>query len=513
MDYDAIAKQLIDEAQSAYVADLSSYFLRAFKDFSANDFNEYDRARLAQLSRLNSAETMRIFQQHKDKIDRTIKQAVNRAIKDEDGRFLGLFKQAAGSRRHVTNYADIVAQQATRGMSEIFYRQNIALAEQQAQLWYEVTAETISRAQSGEPYKQVMERGVTKLTDAGLETIDYVSGVRTSVDAALRRHIVTQANQARNRLLMQRMDEWDWDLVYTSAHYGARPTHAVWQGKVYSRSGTSSRYPGLVEATGYGTVTGLCGANCRHEMYPYVEGLSKLPDTKFESQVAYFGKSSDERYKDIQKQRRMERIIRSAKREKLAMESVGLDNAKQAVHVRELQTKLRAHIIENKLTRDYARERVFGLRSNSHITGAIYQSGGLNNKNDPDYAKRDAHAARYYASIRRRNLTTEASVIADNTGLEKEEIYAALNHVFIDKHQLDGGERRFDPDFDMSQSWQRLRDGNNIQEHDMLLIRHEIYEYHLMHDNGLNYNSAHRKAEKLYNYSKSVRKWNKERGA
>lgn len=65
------------------------------------------------------------------------------------------------------------------------------------------------------------------------------------------------------------------DLVEVTAHAGARPEHAEWQGKVYSRSGKSKKYPPLKESTGYGTGAGLGGWNCRHSMFPYYEGTSR----------------------------------------------------------------------------------------------------------------------------------------------------------------------------------------------------------------------------------------------
>ncbi len=64
------------------------------------------------------------------------------------------------------------------------------------------------------------------------------------------------------------------DLVEVTAHAGARPEHAEWQGKVYSRSGTSKKYPSLVKVTGYGTGAGLGGWNCRHNMLPFFEDIS-----------------------------------------------------------------------------------------------------------------------------------------------------------------------------------------------------------------------------------------------
>ena len=106
--------------------------------------------------------------------------------------------------------------------------------------------------------------------------------------------------------------------MFTSAHYGTRPSHAEWQGKAYGLDGPCEvggvRYPGLAEATGYGTVAGLAGANCRHRIHPYVPGITKLPDTDFATFEAKYHMSSDEYYEATQKQRAMERQIRATKR-------------------------------------------------------------------------------------------------------------------------------------------------------------------------------------------------------
>ncbi len=202
---------------------------------------------------------------------------------------------------------------------------------------------------------------MSRLAKLGITTIDYKSGVSTSVDDALRRHLVTQANQARNDVLWRRMDEWGCDLVYTTAHYGARPTHAVWQGKVFSRSGRSAKYPPLVESTGYGTAAGLCGVNCRHRMVPYVEGASRPPSTDYSEQERLTGMTSGEYYAAAQVQRRLESAVRAAKREVAVGEAAGADVTAGRVRLGELQARLRGHCEASGLRRDYARERAYGV--------------------------------------------------------------------------------------------------------------------------------------------------------
>ena len=355
-----IAVRLVGGAQSAYVQELSYFFLNLLDEVVRTNgavIRGREIADFERLSRLSREEALAIYYKYRPSIDKQTREVLKTALKKTDDVLVGQFVRAMGSRRHMTNLATIIAAQTAQGMNEVLERQNIALAKDQAALWYDVTAEAIARHQAGEPTRAVMERGVTRLANSGLETIDYISGTKTTIDAALRRHIVSQANQARNRLLMQRMDEWEWDLVFVDAHFGARPSHAEWQGKVYSRSGRSTEYPSLVDATGYGTVTGLCGANCYHYMTPYVPGYSQLPDMDYSEQERITGMTSDEYYAATQKQRRYERLIRSQKREISYLQEVRADAVKQRIRLGELQDKLRQFTHDNHLRRDYERER------------------------------------------------------------------------------------------------------------------------------------------------------------
>ena len=103
----------------------------------------------------------------------------------------------------------------------------------------------------------------------------YPTGHRDRLDVAIRRATLTGLTQTTQQLQWQRMDDLEVDLVEVSAHAGARPSHAAWQGRIYSRSGRSGKYPDFVSSTGYGSGAGLGGWNCRHSFYPYFDGISQ----------------------------------------------------------------------------------------------------------------------------------------------------------------------------------------------------------------------------------------------
>lgn len=353
--FDALASEVVRGAQERFVAELTREMAALFRRSCENP------DRFSTLSRLSRGAALSVWAEWDGRVSEGCDAAFREALAADDERIVSALSAWADPGSYDTAYAANRAAEAARGVAEIMRRQNVALCDAMADSWYRVTAGAVAEVESGGDAKRAMERGCSALADAGLETIDYRSGVSTAVDAALRRHLVTQWNQARNDLLMRRMDEWGCDLVFTSAHFGARPTHAVWQGKVFSRSGASPDYPPLVESTGYGTVTGLCGANCRHEMTPYVEGYSKLPDTDFSEQELLTGMTSDEYYEATQRQRRYEAAIRRTKREVAVGREQGLDMVDKRVLLGRQQARVRQWCAEKGLPRDYERERAYGI--------------------------------------------------------------------------------------------------------------------------------------------------------
>ncbi len=121
-----------------------------------------------------------------------------------------------------------------------------------------------------------------------------------------------------------------------------------------------------------------------------------------------------------------------------------------------------------------------------------------------DIAMQENHAKLYYEEIRRR--TGDVSAIAKNSGLSVEDITKIKQHMFFNKYDLGQNEPTvFDPSYDMAESWQRLIDGKGILEMDGIMLKHELMEYELMNEQGLDYKTAHNMAEAVYNYTKYVK--------
>lgn len=179
-------------------------------------------------------------------------------------------------------------------------------------------------------YTTAIRNSVKALTDGGLYFVEYESGHRNRADVAARRAILTGLSQMTGQVSKHNAEELETDIVEVTAHAGARPSHAEWQGRRYSLSGKSKEYPSLEEATGYGTGDGLKGWNCRHDFYPVFEFS---PPAYTEEQLAnidpppieYNGKTLTY-YECTQKQRVMETAMRKTKREIIAAKASGDDD-------------------------------------------------------------------------------------------------------------------------------------------------------------------------------------------
>ena len=360
-------------------------------------------------------------------------------------------------------------------------------------------------------YDQAVNDCVHRLAQSGLRSIDYANGKSYQLDTAVRMSIRTGMSQLSGKITEENLKKSGHDLVITTQHMGSRPEHAVWQNKVFSYSGKSKKYPDFVKGTGYGTVTGLKGANCTHDFYPYWEGASIIPEDIKEPDPRTIGGKTYTYYESTQKQRQMERQIRATKREIEAQSAIGGDTA-------ELRSKLRVKSSEYRQFSEAAGLKVrdnrlrvesgsSDLKSTKAYQNAVNMknAGALSNKTDPFGRKREKHAISYYEEIRNRRSDYVIKRISKNGGVSEKAAKNIYEHVFVEKHIFaDGTERQFDPDYDMSESFRRILEGKNIKPHDITMLRHENLELNLMKKYNMVYEEAHSLAEQKYNYKKEL---------
>ena len=172
--------------------------------------------------------------------------------------------------------------------------------------------------------------------------IEYPTGRRMSLESAIRMNIITGVNQSCGKLQELRADEVGCDLMELTAHSGARPSHAEWQGKVVSRSGQKG-YLSL-DDIGYGTATGFKGINCRHDWHPYIKGSTRTYTqkelSKWKSEKVEYNGQKISMYDATQKQRYFERKIRQDKKDLRTQQAILTSNNKD-INIEEVQAEIR----------------------------------------------------------------------------------------------------------------------------------------------------------------------------
>ncbi len=138
--------------------------------------------------------------------------------------FIGAIKdQTKGTYKNITNTMGFVRQREgvkTWVPLTKYYKDTLSRAV------FEITSGAFS-------YSQVIKRTINEMTNSGIRTIDYASGRTSRIEVAARRAIMTAVTQVTAKVTEQNMDKLHTDYVEVSWHETARPTHQVWQGRVF----------------------------------------------------------------------------------------------------------------------------------------------------------------------------------------------------------------------------------------------------------------------------------------
>lgn len=233
-------------------------------------------------------------------------------------------------------------------------------------------------------YQEAIMNALRALADTGA-TVSYPTGHTDRMDVAVRRCVLTGVSQTAAAVSLQQAEDAGCYLMEITAHSGARPDHAKWQGQLVTITGKDAGkiIDGLrvftLSEIGYGSGEGFKGWNCRHNWHAYYPGFSTPNYTQEELKkldepcISYNGKLYTE-YEVSQMQRAQERRVRAWKRRCItAQEGVNsaTDEATRATaqaefdrsarYLKNNEAKLKDFCRQTGQDRDRFREQVLGF--------------------------------------------------------------------------------------------------------------------------------------------------------
>ena len=253
------------------------------------------------------------------------------------------------------------------------YLKNLTLttAVQSQQLYIQAATLAEMQIESGAFDYNTAIRNAIKAAAKGGAWVQYPTGVRNRLETAVRRAVLTGVGQTTAEISLQNANDMGCDLMELTAHVGARPSHMTWQGKLVSLSGREG-YLSLADI-GYGTGDGFKGWNCRHDWFPFFEGLSDeaYPREKlleYENKTVSFDGKDMSYYDATQRQRILERRIRDTKRDLAAYDEAtknGVDMsdefASASVKLKRQEAELNDFLNQTSIDRQREREQVAGF--------------------------------------------------------------------------------------------------------------------------------------------------------
>lgn len=237
-------------------------------------------------------------------------------------------------------------------------------------------------------YQEAIMNALRALADTGAEVV-YPTKHKDRMDVAVRRCVLTGVSQTAAAVSLRQAEDAGCYLMEITAHSGARPDHAEWQGQLVTITGKDAGkiIDGLrvftLSEIGYGSGEGFKGWNCRHNWHAYYPGFSTPNYTPEELKkldepcISYNGKLYTE-YEVSQMQRAQERRVRAWKRRCItAQESVNsaTDEATRATaqaefdrsarYLKNNEAKLKDFCRKTGQDRDRFREQVLGFNKST----------------------------------------------------------------------------------------------------------------------------------------------------
>lgn len=331
---------------------------------TAENDDQYQHWRMIQLNKLGTLDKQQLetIARHSGMTAKEVRTMLQNAGSAAIGEYESIYTQAV--KLGLLEVAPPMAQSAALiGILNAYVNQalstlnlvNTTMLKHSQQMYLDVLNTTVGKMLAGTiTQQQAVRKTIAEWSNKGIPGFVDKSGRKWSAEAYVNMVCRSTSNNVANEMQDEHMKDYGVDLVETSSHMGARPKCAPYQGRIFSMSGKSKKYPAW-STTSYGDPAGILGVNCRHIKYPYIEGMSTQRNKPQDFA------ENDRVYQESQQQRSLERQIKKAKKEVMLLQELGdkegVRLAKQKVAQR--QANMREFITATGRRRRPEREKIY----------------------------------------------------------------------------------------------------------------------------------------------------------
>ncbi|MBR3133385.1 MAG: phage minor capsid protein [Clostridia bacterium] len=234
-------------------------------------------------------------------------------------------------------------------------------------------------------YNTAINQAVHDLAKRGITLKDKL-GRNVQLEVAVRRNVLAGIQETANNINRDIEDDLGCDGYEVTAHYGARPSHARYQGLQFAVDKEDAKKYKVMwwgeevdSEMGTEPVSELWNDyNCRHNYFGIILGISEPAYNKKElikmknATLTLNGKEVPY-YEATQKQRKIENQIRKQDRAVQTLEKAGIDATIEKSQLTQLKKEYNQFCNETGLAKDYGRINVVNNNSTKPVKSSIIE--------------------------------------------------------------------------------------------------------------------------------------------
>lgn len=340
--------------------------IKGLKNVSDTEYRQYVKKTTKDIYNKTNEEVLKVNKQVKQNVGKSMKKSANTKMQSMED----MYKYKDVPLIMTKTQLDIVNKTVAKTYKDI-KKMNAELPENAKKQYIEsVDKYTDEMLKGNITFDEAIKRATKDVRERGIDLTykrkvnNKVQTVHVEPDVAVKRNIIGNMKEAGEQINQDVQETLGTDGWMTNVSGNARPSHQVWQGRIFADGSVGKRVDGVYYEPFDRYKDELNDYNCQHYASPVFLGIAEPEYSKSELQrinnrtVKYKGKTISA-YDGSQIQRRLENQIRKTKRSIEALEKEGLDAKEEKNRLQHEYKKYREASREMEMEQKYRNLRAF----------------------------------------------------------------------------------------------------------------------------------------------------------
>lgn len=340
--------------------------VKGLKNVSDTEYRQYVKKTTKDIYNKTNQEVLKVNKSLKQNVGKSMKKSANTKLQSMED----MYKYKDIPLIMTKTELDIVSNAIAKSFKEA-KKMNVELPNNAKKQYIEsVNKYTNEMLKGNITFDEAVKRATKEVREQGINLTykrkvnNKVQTVHVEPDVAVKRNVIGNMKEAGDSINQEVQEKLGTDGWMTNVSGNARPSHQVWQGRIFADGSVGKRVNGVYYEPFDRYKDELNDYNCQHSASPVFLGIAEPEYSESELRrinnrtVKYKGKTISA-YDGSQIQRRLENQIRKTKRNIEALEKEGLDAKEEKNRLQHEYKKYREASREMEMEQKYRNLRAF----------------------------------------------------------------------------------------------------------------------------------------------------------